>query len=246
MTSTLKHEPLATSRTLHASARDLVTRLVIQLSPAALALLDGEVAPPAYFARLLRENHVRDARHFLAHALPARRALWWSCLCAHDVCDQRQVGLEAAIAAVVRYVRVPSETHRRAAEDIYRSHRPDSLAAMLAGAAYASAGGLGPRELATPIAAPAFVTPRLVSTVVYLAATVKNLQQYQLAMRDYIQIGEQIAQGQNLWPDDETPTVFTRIDVGGPLHALAGPHPRATHGEHHAGCTHGYCEEVSG
>jgi hypothetical protein len=243
--TTTQHETMSYTSESRLGARDLVARLSIGLSPEALALLRAEDSPSAFFARLVGESCWRDARHFLAHALPVRRALWWSCLCAHDVAEC-EPNLTAAIDAVVRYVRVPSETHRRAAEDIYRREAPESLTSILAAAAYTSAGSVGPRDLASPIAPPSFVTQRLVSTVVYLAATRKNLPQYKIVIRDYVLVGQQIAQGQNLWPDAELTTEFTRIDIGGPQHMLAGPHHRATHGEHHACCAHAYCEEVTG
>jgi hypothetical protein len=223
MTSITDHER-TTDREPRTLARELVARLQIELSPAAHALLRDDNAPPAFFAHLLGEKHMRDARLYLAHALPVRRALWWSCLCAHDVCDDRQPGLRAAIDSVVRYVQSPSETHRRAAEEFYRRQPSNSLAGVLSAAAFFSAGGVGPSDLATPIAAPAFVAPRLVSAAVYLASTIKDALNYQRVMHDYLRVGQQIAQGENLWPDADAAATFTRIDLGGPLHAFAGSH----------------------
>jgi hypothetical protein len=223
MTSTI-HDERTTVREPQPLACDLVARLQIELSPAASALLRGEDLSPAFFARLLNENKLSDARLFLAHALPIRRALWWSCLCAHDACDDRASDLRATIESVVRYVQLPNETHRRATEDIVRRSAASSLAGALSAAAFFSAGGVGPRSLVTPIAAPAFVAPRLVSAAVYLATTIKDVLNYQHVMHDYLLVGQQIAQGENLWPAVDESSTFTRIDLGDPLRTLAGPH----------------------
>ena len=226
MTS-ITHDERSTAREPRTLACELVARLQIELSPAAFALLRDDDDSPTYFARLLGENQVRDARLFLAHALPVRRALWWSCLCAHDACDDRQPGLHAAIDAVVRYVQSPNETYRRAAEVIYRRQSANSLAGALAAAAFFSAGGVGPSEIATPIAAPALVARRLVSAAVYLASTIKDTLNYQRVMRDYLCVGQQVAQGKNLWPNVDAAATFTRFDLDGPLHLFAGPHRHA-------------------
>jgi len=226
MTSSIQHER-TTICERQLLARDLATRLQIELSPAASALLRDDDLSPAYFTRLRDESMLSDARLFLAHALPIRRALWWSCLCAHDACNDRSSDLRAAIDSVVRYVQMPNETHRRAAEDIFRDSAAGSLSRALTAAAFFSAGGVGPRGLATPIAAPAFVAPRLVSAAVYLATTIKHVLNYQRVMRDYLIVGQQIAEGENLWPDVDKSTTFTRVDLGAPLHVLAGPHRHA-------------------
>jgi hypothetical protein len=135
--------------------------------------------------------------------------------------------LREAIDTVARYVQSPSDTHRRAAEEIHRRSSSHSLAGVIAAAAFYSAGSVGPSDLATPIFAPAFVAPRLVNASVYLAATIKDVVNYLQAMRDYLLVGEQIAQGQILWPDGDPPAPSMRVDLGGPWHAFAGHHHRA-------------------
>src|SRR5262245_44527332 len=76
----------------------------------------GEAPPPGgsaardYFERLCREERYDTAIVFLAHALPARAAVWWGCVCLWDVARlSPRPPVEAALGAAVRWVLEPTE-----------------------------------------------------------------------------------------------------------------------------------------
>jgi hypothetical protein len=200
----------------HSTASRLVASLAIEQSAAAQqhlrnAALPGNWSPAAYVSCLLADDLNRDARHFLAHALPRRRALWWACLCSRDV---REFAAEAALDPVLEiateYVRLPSESLRRAAQSLLQTLPLNSLSAHLAAAVFMTAGSLGPPDSpAVPV--PPQVLGRLVSTIVYGAATKKNVVQFVHHMREYIELGREIAAGKHLWPQEAEPTYY-RLD----------------------------------
>ena len=206
------HRPIQT-------ACEIVARLEIDQTPAGLeqlraASLPGNWHPAEYLQRLLAQGLVRDARHFLAHAMPRRRALWWACLCAHDVRHTvEDAGFDEVLQIAARFVQWPAESTRRAAQRELHSRPLNSFSAHLAAAVFFSQGSVALPH-AEPIPAPPAVLGRLVSTVVYLAATRKNIREYVHCMREYVELGREIAQGRHLWPEGDTPPTF-RID---PLH----------------------------
>ncbi len=207
-----------------ASTLEIIDRLSVDLGDLARELAHSDPQPNSYLKLLLREGLVRDARHFLAHALPRRRALWWACLCASDVLSlaEKQEDLSSSVKVVAEFVRWPGESRRRRAETIFRRQRSNTLAAQLAGAAFYSTGSIAPPEAHTHPAPPS-VLGKFVSVSVYLAATRKNIRQYVHHMREYIHLGEQIALGQNLWPQD-SPSEPSRLDRPHRAKALQGMH----------------------
>jgi len=211
------------------SALALVRRWEVPLTPAAQKRLSADVSRPA-FCRLLVENDLlRDARTFLAHALPKRRALWWSCLCALDVCDRKPPRLEDAVEVVSRFVSSPNEQRRREAERFYRGVKPTSMAGMLSMAAFCSAGSIAPVNSIRPVPAKPYVTARLAGTVVYLAATIKDARQYKHHLRQYVALGEEIARGRNLWQPSPSGEIW-RLDAVPGEHPIEGPHRTAGDG----------------
>jgi len=223
----------------HPTASELVRGHQIELGDEARqhlqsALYPANWTPAAYLDRLLEHKLPRDARHFLAHALPRRRALWWACLCARDVREfVAEAGLSHMLDVAVQFVRSPAESTRREAERVMKRHPSNSFTSQLAAAVFLSHGSMAPLGEA-PIAVPPQVLGRLVSTVVYLAATKKNVVQYVHHMREYIALGQQIAAGKYLWPQAETESEFVyRFDLE---HIVAAEeHQRQAHSCVHCG-----------
>ena len=186
-------------------AQHLVEELQVELSEEAQCQLNsayapGNWSPAVYLANLLQCNAVRDARHFLAHALPRRRALWWACLCTRDAREFiAERPLEEVLKIATQFVLAPSEELRRAAQRTMNGLPINSVSAHLASAVFMSTGSLSP-----PHEVPVPVTPcvlgRLVSVVIYAAATKKNIINYKHHMLEYIHLGQQIAAGEHLWP----------------------------------------------
>jgi hypothetical protein len=166
------------------TAHELCQAREVPLSAAAVARLDWNASPPAYVRVLLAENLLADARHLLAQALPTREALAWGCCCIRQAFCLSSAQ-EAAVAAVERYVAEPTDAHRRATEVRATEVGLDSAAGCLAVAAFCSDGSLLPSALPV-MAPPAFVTGRLVSVAVYLAAVHRDPAHYQDQLRGYL------------------------------------------------------------
>lgn len=83
----------------------------IRLSKSARKLIDDRLSPFEYLGKLLQDQHLVDAARFLAHTMPPRDMVWWTCLCLWDLHeggtpwsdDQR-----GTIDAIVRWVFEPT------------------------------------------------------------------------------------------------------------------------------------------
>ncbi|MEQ8790294.1 MAG: hypothetical protein RIC55_28620 [Pirellulaceae bacterium] len=138
-----------------------------ELSDDARALLAPDHTPSAYFALLGRRELYRDAFAFAAHYLPRRKAIWWGCLCAWELFrNDVPAGEESPLAAVVGWVRQPSEENRRRAYETARDAARPSVSANLAMAVFSADGSLskpdGPHVDPKPHQAARFVTAAVV------------------------------------------------------------------------------------
>lgn len=191
--------PDAPSPAHAATARRLCREGRIKLGREAQTLLDDELPPQAYFQRLLAAGHLPEARRVLAQSLPKRRALWWACLCAQDAYGNAMpTQVAEAIEAVLRFLQSPTEAHRRETERIGRSSPSSRLEACLAMAAFFSEGNISLPHL-PPVYPRPYVTGRLVGVCVYLASVIRSPAQYKAHLRQYLEIGTQLARGENLW-----------------------------------------------
>lgn len=140
-----------------------------RFTPGEEALPPGNGLAREYFERLCHDGLHESAIGFVAHALPAREAVWWGCLCLWDVV--RPVpppSVDVALAACLRWVFEPVEGHRRAAERA-AAEAGDVPVGYLAQAVFYSGGSvLGPD---LPVASPPpFLTNRLIAGAVLLVA----------------------------------------------------------------------------
>jgi len=102
----------------------------------ARALLRPDIAPSEFMDALLAHQEYEAGIDFLAHALPARYAIWWGCLCMQHACGDGLAPAErdAAIAAI-RWILEPTEASRTAAMAPADAAGPTSVAGTLARAA---------------------------------------------------------------------------------------------------------------
>jgi len=208
------------------TARELCAECHIRLRPAAAALRGAHDHPRDFYRTLMRHDCLADARRILAHALPRRRALWWACLVAEDLVRHRTVpGLHAVLEQVVRFVIQPNDAHRRGAGEAGRRFPMNSLPASLAMAAFFSDGSVSLPHL-PPVLPRPFVTGRLVGVTVYLASVIRSAAQYKMHLRQYLEIGEQVAAGQILWGGE--PQADSRPQ------RYDHPHPPGGQMRHHA------------
>jgi len=84
--------------------------------PDARALLREGMGPRQFIEALTAKKQYLAAIEFLAHAMPAREAIWWGCLCMQHACGEVLTPPErAAGIAAVRWVMQPTEENRGAA-----------------------------------------------------------------------------------------------------------------------------------
>jgi hypothetical protein len=173
---------------MFSTAHELCRTHEIDLSPDAVARLDWTASPSAFVQLLLGEVKLADARRVLAQALPRSHTLAWGCSCVRAAFPDATPRFEAAVRAVERYLAEPSDAHRRATEARANEVGIDTAAGCLAMAAFFCDGSLLPAEL--PVVAPRpFITGRLVSVAVYLAAVHRDPAQYAQHLRGYLDDG---------------------------------------------------------
>lgn len=95
-----------------------------------------------YLNQLLDAGKPADAIAFAAHLLPRREAVWWAARCARHDQGALAVAEEEAIAAAERWVREPTEAHRRQVLALGDRLDPDRPAGMVARAAGWSGGAI--------------------------------------------------------------------------------------------------------
>ena len=116
-------------------------------------LRDGQT--PRQFLDVLTEHKLYvDAIRLVGHALPKREAVWWALVCAKPSHGANPPPAVAeALAAADKWVRDPSEEHRRLCEATAEKAGYGTPAGCCAVAAFWSGGSLGPPHV--PVIPPA-------------------------------------------------------------------------------------------
>jgi len=131
-----------TSRTPR-PAHELVVDLKLSEDGRKLLLPDMSVVD--YFDALVKARQFPDAVRVVARAMTSKQAVWWGVLCIWATArPQPAVMLEAAVHAVVKWLREPTDENRRAtgvAGTIVGSTTPTGL---VASAAFLAEGSLAP------------------------------------------------------------------------------------------------------
>jgi hypothetical protein len=144
-------------------------------SEAARALLDSKMPALTFFKTLCEHELFADALRFAAYALPRRDAIWWGSLCIWQVQRPRpKPDVEAALQAVVKWVRDPSEEHRRAAEEAGKKLPANDAAAGLCQAVFLSGGSISKPKLPEVPPAPHLTAKRVASIVLGASRVVKD------------------------------------------------------------------------
>src|SRR3984957_17146046 len=127
------------------TASEICARLY--LDKAALGLLRPAMSPREFVDVLVKEKQYLAAIDFLAHALPAREAIWWGCLSLQRTCGNKLEPWERrAFRITVQWVLQPDEAHREAARQPAEVLGPASAAGNLAAAVTQTGGSLGPPQ----------------------------------------------------------------------------------------------------
>lgn len=180
----------------------------IRLSDDAQALLAPDHTPSAYFALLGQRELYRDAFAFAAHYLPRRKAIWWGCLCAWEL-FRREIPAreEAPLAAVVAWVRDPSEENRRQAYEIGRDAARPSVAGSLTMAVFSAGGSLSKPD--SPQVDPKLnQAARFVTAAVVLAGQLAPREHRKQFQHHFLEIAVELSRGGPAWKEakasDET------------------------------------------
>jgi hypothetical protein len=163
----------------------------IELSEPAHKLLDDQVPPADFLARLAETGMGADAVRFLAHALPKREAVWWACQCIREAgVDSGQEG-KAALLAAALWAADPSEENRRSAQKAAEAAQatPEALVAM---GAFLGAGSMAPPDAPEVKPADDF-TPRSVAGAVLLGAVAAEPEKAPQKYQRFIELGIQSA-----------------------------------------------------
>ncbi|WP_087024174.1 DUF6931 family protein [Thaumasiovibrio subtropicus] len=159
------------------------------------ALVEPNMSPAALVTRACDEERFSDAVIFLAHGMPVREAIWWSCCCASHRTDWKDVELDA-IRSAKAWVHAPDETSRRYAEKAANAATLDTGAGWTAQAAFWSGGSITD-DGAPPLPAPPYLYAHAVGGAINLTAVLPDGAEVEKRYPLFIEIGIHIANGGN-------------------------------------------------
>lgn len=169
----------------------------IELEKEAAALLKPEYTPEQYLKALLADKQYYSAVIFLAHALPKRESVWWSCVCTKAVVTDKTTkdNLEA-LKAAEQWVYNPTEENRRLAEKLAEKTEFRTPASWTAMAAFWSGGSVtGVDE--PPVPPAQYLYANAVSGAVNLSATIDKNNDTEKLYQVFLKQGMDIANGGN-------------------------------------------------
>jgi hypothetical protein len=165
------------------------------LDKAVLALLRPAMSPREFVDVLVDKKKYLAAIDFIAHALPAREAIWWGCLCFQRTCGGKLEPWERrGLRLTVLWVQQPDEFNRASTKQPADVLGPASAAGNLAAAANQTGGSVGPPE-GPPIPPSPFAPARAVAIAVKVASTKCDPPEIQGTQRSLIELGMAIAEG---------------------------------------------------
>jgi hypothetical protein len=166
-------------------------------------LLKPDATPAEFLGALKADRQHQSAVCFLAHALPAREAVWWASLCVGQKGGAALPPAElAATRASVTWVLDPSEQNRQAAEKAAAAVEKGTPAELLAVAVAWTGGSLSPPVPKVPPVPPGpYLPAKGVYGAVLLAATKAGGADVQETLRAFVELGLGVAEGRYAWPD---------------------------------------------
>ncbi|MGC2404685.1 MAG: hypothetical protein WA510_33145 [Acidobacteriaceae bacterium] len=176
-----------------ATASEICARLY--LDKAVLGLLRPAMGPREFVNALVEAQQYLAAMDFIAHALPAREAIWWGCLCVQRTCgDKLEPWERRAFRITVQWVLQPDEVNRAAAKQPADVLGPASPAGLLAAAANQTGGSVGPPQ-GPPVPPSPFAPARAVAIAIKVASTKVDPPEIQSTQRSLIDLGMAVAEG---------------------------------------------------
>jgi hypothetical protein len=167
----------------------------IEIDPPSRALIEGKATVPEALDLLEQQGHWIAAIRILGHALPAREAVWWACVCARRAPDPATTPADlAALQAADAWVRHPSEEKRRAAMAAAEAAGSRSAEAWAAIGAFWSGGSMAPPNL-PEVPPPPELCGTAVASAVLLAAVRHEPEKAAERYPAFMASGRDIAEG---------------------------------------------------
>lgn len=174
------------ARVTAATASEICPRFNIKKE--ALAFLRDGMGPAEFVEALIAGKQYLTGIDFMAHALPARDAVWWGCLCLRHVCgDAFAPADRAACQAAVQWVMQPNEQNRAAALQPAHAAGPVSVAGGLAMAVCQTGGSTAQAD------APA----KTVAGAIKMACTKADAVKIVATQRLFLELARWMAAGQS-------------------------------------------------
>ncbi len=174
------------------TAADVCVRFLVP--PQGRALLQKDMSPGTFLEALVSNKQFACGIDFLAHALAAREAVWWGCLCFQHTCGDRMSATDkGAVTAAVQWVLQPGDNARSVAKAHADTAGPASVAGALALAAYQAGPSLSPGQRSEP--ASAFAWAKSVANAIKLACTKGDPAQTVKTQESFVKLGIGVAEG---------------------------------------------------
>lgn len=167
-----------------------------ELSEEGADCADQAALPPADFLNLLLEKNLYfDAVKLLAHALPQRESIWWSCLAAKSsINNDTPAADQAALSAAEQWAITPSEESRQLSKLWSEKTKQKSAASWAATAAFWSGGSMAkPGE--PEVSPPPYLYAHAVSGAISMAAFAANPDNAAEPFQLFIRQGLDLATG---------------------------------------------------
>jgi hypothetical protein len=172
-----------------------------ELDDDARAVLDETADVKRNLERLVQEGFRLEAIQVLAHALPARGAVWWGWGCAKQVAgDPVPEEVAGCLEATEAWLADPTDTRRRAAGTAGNEAKEPTPASMAAMAVFLADGSTSPPDLpVTP--PPPHVAAKLAGGAVCMAAAGGDPETIEPRLERFFRQGLEVARKSGLWTE---------------------------------------------
>jgi len=158
-------------------------------------LLGNKPSLSDYIQSLLANSALKDVINVIAHALPAREAVYWACLCVRDVIDQESNSDDLkAIKAAEQWVYQPNDNDRYLNHELAENLEYSTAAAWVSNAVFWSGGSITPKKEAK-VEPPDGVFGKAISGAINLASASEDPKKVDQLQKQFIKRGINIAQG---------------------------------------------------
>jgi hypothetical protein len=155
----------------------------------------GNLPPADFLNQLLQQKLYFDAVKFLAHGLPKRESIWWSCLAVKKTLPaDAPAAQQAALNAAEQWAIQPSEENRQLAKAWSEKTAHKSAASWAATAAFWSGGSMA-KSGEPDMPAPPFLYAHAVSGAISMAAFEPDPDQAAEQFKFFIRQGLDLAAG---------------------------------------------------